>query len=159
MMHYFKSAWSGYVQPMLQRPKRLQVAALCFRGSGDTTQVLLVTSRGTGRWIIPKGWPMTGKTSAEAALQEAWEEAGVEGGTCNGRIMGSYTYEKRKKDGWSMTVETLVYAVAVDDVCDSYPEADQRRRTWVTPQQAATMVDEPELQQILMAFDPDNIPG
>lgn len=159
MMHYFKSAWNGYVQPMLQRPKRLQVAALCYRGRGDDLQVLMVTSRGTGRWIIPKGWPMTGKTSAEAALQEAWEEAGVGTGRCSGRIMGSYTYEKRKKDGWGMMVDTLVYAVAVDTLSDSYPESTQRKRQWMAPALAATLVDEPELQRILQNFDPDTLPG
>jgi len=58
---------------------RTQFAALPFRVKEDKVQVLLITSRGTGRWIVPKGWPMEGKTPAESALQEAWEEAGVQG--------------------------------------------------------------------------------
>ena len=50
---------------------RTQFAALCYRVVKDKVQVLVISSRGTGRWIVPKGWPMDGKTPAEAALQEA----------------------------------------------------------------------------------------
>ena len=110
MYHHLRSAWQGYVLPMLQRPKRLQVAALCYRGEGDKTEVLIVSSRGTGRWIIPKGWPIRGLTSAQAALQEAWEEAGVRKGRTTGEVIGSYTYKKRKS-GWAMLVDTLVLSL------------------------------------------------
>ncbi|TMV51704.1 NUDIX hydrolase, partial [Thioclava sp. BHET1] len=72
-------AWRSVVLPLVQRPKRLQVAALCFRGGGAATEVLLITSRDTGRWVVPKGWPMRGLDAAGAARQEAWEEAGVMG--------------------------------------------------------------------------------
>lgn len=159
MIHHLRSAWNGYVQPMLKRPRRLQVAALCYRGSGKDLQVLLITSRDTGRWIIPKGWPIDGLSSHEAALQEAWEEAGVRRGNCTGRQIGSYTYDKRKKSGWCLQVETLVYAVCVEDIRDDYPEADQRRREWVSPREAARRVDEPELQRLLMNFDDAAIAG
>ena len=64
------------VGPMFRRPRSLQVAALCHRRTkAGQKEVLLVTSRGTGRWILPKGWPMRGKSDAQAAAQEAWEEA------------------------------------------------------------------------------------
>ena len=159
MMHHLKSAWSGYVQPMLQRPKRLQVAALCYRQGATGTEVLLITSRDTGRWIIPKGWPIDNLSSAEAALQEAWEEAGVRRGECSGRHIGTYTYDKRKKDGWALSVETLVYAVCVEDLRDEYPEVEQRRRLWLPPWEAADLVEEPELQRLLRTFRPDAIPG
>jgi 8-oxo-dGTP pyrophosphatase MutT (NUDIX family) len=58
---------------------RTQFAALCYRVVKKKVKVLVISSRGTGRWIVPKGWPMDGKTPADAALQEAWEEAGVIG--------------------------------------------------------------------------------
>ena len=62
------------------RPERHQVAALCWRmGQGGAVEILLVTSRDTGRWVIPKGWPMDGKSASAAAAREAWEEAGVKG--------------------------------------------------------------------------------
>ncbi|MBB04803.1 NUDIX hydrolase [Pseudooceanicola sp.] len=156
MYHHLRSAWQGYVLPMLQRPKRLQVAALCYRGEGDKTEVLIVSSRGTGRWIIPKGWPIRGLTSAQAALQEAWEEAGVRKGRTTGEVIGSYTYKKRKS-GWAMLVDTLVYPVAVDDLRDDFPEASERRRKWVPPQKAAELVQEPELQELLRTFRPEAV--
>ena len=53
---------------------RTQFAALCYRIKRGKVQVLLVTSRRTKRWIVPKGWPMEGRTPADSAAQEAWEE-------------------------------------------------------------------------------------
>ncbi|MBT8460755.1 MAG: NUDIX hydrolase [Boseongicola sp.] len=144
--------WSGIVQPMLQRPPRVQMAALCYRTRETGKQVLLITSRDTGRWIIPKGWPITGKTSSETALQEAWEEAGVREGKADANAIGSYTYDKRFENGSSTKVETTVYPVAVETLVDSFPEADERTRKWVSPQEAANLVDEPELKDLLKSF-------
>ena len=56
-----------------------QVGALIVRRRRGSCEVMLITSRDTGRWIVPKGWPMRGKPDDEAAAQEAFEEAGVEG--------------------------------------------------------------------------------
>ncbi|UWR21613.1 NUDIX hydrolase [Sulfitobacter sp. S190] len=142
--------WESVFFPLLQRPKRLQVAALCHKGEGPNRRFLLVTSRETKRWIIPKGWPIRGLTSNEAALQEAWEEAGVKRGRADGAPVGKYTYQKRQASGWSFPVETLVYSVAVAETSDKFPEAQERTRTWVTAQRAADMVNEPELRQIFL---------
>lgn len=137
------------VAPMFRRPKGLQVAALCTRGAGDDKQVLLVTSRGTGRWILPKGWPMRGKTDAQAALQEAWEEAGVKGAAVQEDPIGSYGYDKITGNGLPVPVETLVYPVEVKSMANQFPEAHERTRKWVSPKRAANMVNEPELQSLL----------
>ena len=144
--------WSNIVQPMLQRPVRVQMAALCYRTHKSGKQVLLVTSRDTGRWIIPKGWPITGKTSSETALQEAWEEAGVRDGKAEPNAIGSYTYDKRFENGSSTKVRTAVYPVAVKTLSDSFPEADERNRKWVSPKEAANLVAEPELKKLLEDF-------
>ena len=111
--------------------------------------MLLVTSRGTGRWIIPKGWPIRGMNAPQAARQEAWEEAGVARGRTGRQSVGSYTYDKTYPAGMAVPVETLVYPVAVEELADDFPEADARKRRWVTPAEAADMVQEPELQSIL----------
>lgn len=137
------------MQPMLRRPKRLQVAALCFTGAGPCRKVLLITSRDSGRWIIPKGWPIDGKDAPGAALQEAWEEAGVSAGHIGADPLGSYGYDKELRSGLPVAVETLVYPVEVTELKDEFPESDQRRRRWVSPDAASDMVDEPELQDIL----------
>lgn len=137
---------------MLQRPRRLQVAALCYRGTGTATQVLLITSRGTGRWVIPKGWPMVGKSAVEAAVTEAWEEAGVRAARAIDRPLGTFLYDKVKASGLPVGVETLVYAVQVDTLEDDFPEVSQRTRRWVAPTEAAGMVKESGLQRILLDF-------
>lgn len=143
-----RTVWDGFLGPLLQRPKRLQVAALCHRENGYGKEYLLVTSRDTGRWIIPKGWPIRGLKSNEAALQEAWEEAGVRNSTATSDPVGKYTYNKRKPSGLEIPVETLVYAVAVEELCEDYPEAHQRTRKWVNADDAIEMVNEVELKSI-----------
>ncbi len=158
MIDQLKLAWNDFLLPMLQRPKRLQVAALCYREDEAGGQVLLVTSRETGRWIIPKGWPIPGLNSPDAAMQEAWEEAGVTKGQLSAESIGSYIYDKRLKTGWAVPVETLVYPVAVEELADDFPESDERQRLWVDPEDAARLVQEPGLRLILRDFlgdDPD----
>lgn len=152
MMHIFRQAWSDILMPILQRSKRLQVAALCYRETQAGRQVLLITSRDSGRWIVPKGWPMEGLEDHEAALQEAWEEAGVRRANINARPVGSYGYDKGLSDGDSVAVEVQVYPALVQDLQDDFPEVDQRRRDWFAPEVAADLVDEPELKAILRAF-------
>ncbi|MFU8882817.1 MAG: NUDIX hydrolase [Rhodobacterales bacterium] len=149
MMNQLKSAWTDMVQPLLMRPKRLQVAALCLRGAGPAREVLLITSRDTGRWILPKGWPIDGLTAPGAALQEAWEEAGVTSGTITQTPLGSYDYDKRLDGGVPVAVDVKVYTVEDVQLTDTYPEAGERTRRWMSPAEAATLVDEPGLREIL----------
>lgn len=141
-------AWDEFLGPLLQRPKQLQVAALCHRGTGENRRYLLVTSRDTKRWIIPKGWPVRGLKSHEAALREAWEEAGVRHTEVSAEPIGTYIYQKRQSSGWSFPVQTLVYDVAVRELSDNYPESEERTRKWFTAEAAANLVEEGELQSI-----------
>ncbi|OWU86715.1 NUDIX hydrolase [Oceanicola sp. 22II-s10i] len=153
MFDYLKTTWTDYIQPMMRRPRRLQVAALCFRRTGEEgCQILLITSRGTGRWIIPKGWPITGRDAPGSAMQEAWEEAGLLRGRVEQEPVGSYFYDKTYNSGFALPVETLVYAVEVGELADSFPEASQRDRAWFTPAEAAERVNEPDLKTILRNF-------
>lgn len=151
MLHYIQSAWDEFLGPVLRRPKMLQMAALCHRGPKANKEYLLITSRDTGRWIIPKGWPIRGLTSKETALREAWEEAGVIKGTASKEPIGTYNYDKRKANGMSVPVETLVYSVAVDEMRADFPEASERTQKWVNAETAAGLVDEPELKAIFNA--------
>ncbi|WP_417523660.1 NUDIX hydrolase [Marinovum sp.] len=148
-----RATWPlAWLAPMLRRPRRLQTAALCYRRGEGATQLLLITSRGTGRWIIPKGWLMRGKNASEAAATEAWEEAGVRPGQRARRPIGSYRYDKTADSGLPVKVETLVFPIEVQALADDFPEAAERDRRWVTPEEAARMVDEPELKRILGGF-------
>lgn len=132
---------------------RSQFAALCYRLSGNKPQILLITSRGTGRWIVPKGWPMDGMTPAECAGQEAWEEAGVIG-RAHDQCLGLYSYNKMadSKDGFPCVA--MVYPVRVKRIARDFPEKGQRRRKWFSQKKAAALVVEPELARILRDFDP-----
>lgn len=149
MMHVFRSAWAGVFRPIWQRPKRVQVAALCYRQSAEGKEVLLITSRGSGRWIVPKGWPIDGLDGAGAALQEAWEEAGVRRARVNPERVGLYEYDKGLPAGLSIRVEASVYAAEVLELRSEYPEADERTRAWYAPRAAAELVREPALKEIL----------
>ncbi|KUP95105.1 NUDIX hydrolase [Tritonibacter horizontis] len=152
MFQFLTKFWSQTLLPMLSRPPRLQVAALCFRETEAGREVLLITSRDTGRWVLPKGWPMAGKTSAESAAEEAWEEAGVRRGRFEDQPIGRYVYDKRLDSGATEPLETLVYALEVEDLRDEFPEMHQRQRNWVTPSEAAVLVDEPQLRDLLSRF-------
>ena len=150
MTNALKKAWADMVMPILQRPKRVQVAALCYRKTeSGKKDVLLITSKDTGRWIVPKGWPIDGLDGPEAALQEAWEEAGVEQADVDPEPVGHYEYLKGMDSGGEAHVDALVYMAQVRSLSSTYPEADERTRRWVDPAEAANMVDEPGLKEIL----------
>lgn len=152
MNSLIKSVWTDYVAPLVSRPDRVQVAAACWRIGANGKEVLLVTSRDTKRWILPKGWPVDGLSGAGSALREAWEEAGVKEAKATDTSIGSYRYEKGLEGGSHVTCTTYVYDVEVLTLLDDYPEQAERDRRWVSPKEAATMVDEPELRALLTSF-------
>lgn len=132
---------------------RAQMGALCYDVTGSELRVLLITSRGTGRWIVPKGWPMADRGAAGTAQQEAWEEAGVIG-DCSDISIGAYPYFKIMDDGAELPCLVQLYPLKVQQLVDDFPERHERRRQWFSPQRAAELVDEAELAQILRNFDP-----
>lgn len=133
---------------------RTQFAALCYRIYQGKLQILLITSRRSGRWIVPKGWPMDGKTPAECAMQEAWEEAGVTGKTQD-RCLGLYSYNKLVDDKSGMPCVAMLFPVLVKSLSNDFPEAGQRHRKWFSLKKAAQQVTEPELARIIRDFDPE----
>ena len=128
-----------------------QYAALCYRNGPDGTKVLLITSRETGRWVLPKGWPMRSRSAGECALREAFEEAGVQG-KLSGDCLGVYSYCKLMGDGRAVPCIVSVFPVRVSALQEKFPEKGQRERAWFALPRAAELVAEPELKQILGAF-------
>ncbi len=132
---------------------RTQYGALCWRMHRDRVEVLLITSRDTGRWVIPKGWPMAGLRPEAAAEREAWEEAGVEGAvdtTC----AGLYTYQKVLTETDAVPCAVAVFGLRVARLVAQFPERKQRRRKWFTVAKAARKVWEPELRSLMLGFVP-----
>lgn len=141
------------VQLLMRRPRRVQFAALCYRlADGQTTpEILLLTSRGTGRWVIPKGWPMGSKPAHEVAKQEALEEAGVLGDV-ESAPAGMYQYEKDIADGFALPCQVQVHALRVTSTVDDFKEKGQRRLEWVLPEIAERRVHEPQLKRLIHRF-------
>ncbi|MDQ2065779.1 NUDIX hydrolase [Xinfangfangia sp. CPCC 101601] len=134
---------------------RDQIGALCWRPQGKGHEVLLITSRDTGRWVIPKGWRMQGLTDSRAAAQEAWEEAGIKGEP-NDDAVGFFAYRKVLDGGKSVPCVVKVFPLKVDRLASAYPEKGQRRRKWFAPEKAAKKVDEPDLRQLILSFMPQD---
>ena len=118
------------------------------RAADGTLLVLLVTTLETQRWVIPKGWPWPGEHDYTAAAEEAREEAGVLG-DAKADSFGTYTYEKRKSTG-AVPVRVTVYLLEVREELDIWPECKKRQRAWFTPGDAAAIVQEPELRDLLL---------
>lgn len=138
------------------RSAGIQYAALPFRRRGEAVEILLLTSRETRRWVIPKGWPMAGLSPAECASQEAFEEGGVRGPV--GEKIGAYGYDKVLKDGSSRNLSVEVYPMDVLEELADWPEAAERDRRWFEGAQASSLVDEPELADIILRFSAASAP-
>lgn len=138
---------------MLRRPERLQFAALCYRKTQDKRglEILLITSRGTGRWVIPKGWPMNGKLAHAVAEREALEEAGVKG-KADVKPLGSYTYMKGLDSGFDIPCKVQVHALKVSGFATDFKEKGQREMAWVSCEEAAARVAEPGLKELILEF-------
>jgi 8-oxo-dGTP pyrophosphatase MutT (NUDIX family) len=110
-------------------PLRLQVAALPWRRVEQGVEVMLITSRDSGRWVLPKGWPEFGEEFCDAAAREAREEAGEE-----------------------VRCEVMVYPLEVAGVAGQWKEKGERRRKWMSAAKAAGLVAEADLGKLILDF-------
>ena len=138
---------------------RTQCAALCWRMAPGGVEVLLITSRETGRWVIPKGWPIAGLPETAGAAREAWEEAGAKG-EIGAVCLGVYSYDKVVDRGGdapqAVPCVVAVYPMQVTALRRDFPEASQRRTKWFAQEKAARKVAEPELAALISGFRPGN---
>ncbi|MGV1793559.1 NUDIX hydrolase [Rhizobium sp. A37_96] len=132
-----------------------QYGALCFRyrDGGPDIEILVITSRDSRRWVIPKGWPMKGRTPFEAAAIEAWEEAGARG-TTRKKPIGLYTYLKDLDNGDVAPCIVDVFQIEVTELRNEFKERGQRILEWVSTDEAARRVREIELKSLLVRFEP-----
>ncbi len=141
------------VKLILRRPRRSQFAALCYRVPHGQTmpQILVLTSRDTGRWVIPKGWPMGSKPGHEVARQEAKEEAGVVG-EAERTPIGFFRYNKTISEDFSVPCQVQVHALKVTSMLDEFKEKGKRKIEWVSPAVAESRVREPQLKRLIHRF-------
>ncbi len=136
----------------LKKPeKKKQYAALPWRHSGSGREVLLISSRETGRWVIPKGWPIRGLSPSQTAAREAFEEAGL-GGQVSKKPIGKFEYGKRLQNGSVVPCKVEVYALEQMIQHPEWPEQGQRTLKWFSVPEAANAVQEPELKDIIRKF-------
>lgn len=151
MPHLQQLAQAGELLFSGEVPK--QYAAICYRHdiASEDVVMLLVTGRKSGKWILPRGWPMEGRSPREVAEREAFEEAGV-AGKARKKSVGCYTYPKRFDDGRIVPCLVEVFGVRVDKIAKNYKEKGQRQRKWVSFTEAQNLVEEPELRSLIIAF-------
>ena len=143
-----RAAHAKMSAPIEERGPLVQVAALPYRLREDgQAEVLLVTSRDTRRWIIPKGWPMKGRKPWEAAAREALEEAGVVG-RIGKKPIGRYLYFKRRETHFD-ACEVEVFLLIVEKQVKTWRERGERQLQWFTLEEAAELVDETGMTAIL----------
>lgn len=126
-----------------------QYAVLPVQVVAGEIQVMLITSRGTKRWVVPKGWPMKGRKPGDAAMEETFEEAGLEGEIIGRRPLGSYRYVKGLPSGESVELRVDVYLMLVRTQLHEWPEKAERDTQWFALVDAAALVAEPGLAKII----------
>jgi 8-oxo-dGTP pyrophosphatase MutT (NUDIX family) len=135
----------------VRRGAGVQYAALPWRIADDKPEILLITSRRTRRWIIPKGWPMNGCKPKITAAREAAEEAGVSG-EMGKRSIGRFRYLKQLRDGDGLPCMVDVFPMKVKREHSKWDEQNARKRRWHTVRDAAAAVLEPQLKRIIREF-------
>ncbi|MEA3001264.1 MAG: hypothetical protein QOH81_52 [Sphingomonadales bacterium] len=141
--------------PATARP--VQVAALPWRRSAaGGIEILLVTSRSSNRWLVPKGWPMRRRTLAEAAAREAYEEAGVEG-RIEARPIGRFDHVKNHPLLGRLRCTVFLFPLAVATELDPWQEKGQRSRRWYDRAAAAGKVASPDLARLIREFEPEPV--
>ncbi len=129
---------------------RTQFAALpCRVDVNGRPQVLLLTSRETRRWVIPKGWPIKGLKPRQVAAREAYEEAGLQGTIRGKRPIGVYHYQKQLIPGEQLLCEVHVFLLSVSQQLEDWPEKCQRETRWVDVSEAPALVDEGGLAELI----------
>ncbi len=137
-------------------PTRRQCAVIPFVTINGKPHILLITSRETGRWVLPKGWPKKGRPLHKQAKREAFEEAGVVGRVGRTKL-GHFSYAKQLKNGKSVTCKVEVYPMQVKTQYLTWPEKQERKQNWLPPQKAAALVAEKDLSLLLKSFDPKKL--
>jgi 8-oxo-dGTP pyrophosphatase MutT (NUDIX family) len=130
-----------------------QAAALPWRQARQGIEVLLVTSSGGRRWVVPKGWPLAGESLADAAAREAWEEGGVQGRIAPAAL-GQFVHVKASPVGPPRACLVSLFAMGVVSLAERWPEQGRRQRVWMSLAEAAACMRQAELAAMISGFTP-----
>lgn len=133
---------------LFRRPPRTQLAALCYRNGESGAEVLLITSRNTRRWIIPKGWPMANYSARKTAKREAFEEAGIVGKVGKEPI-GEFPSLKGMGNGFKVRTNIIVFPLKVEQQVTDFPEHGERELAWLPVEKAADICQDEGLSHFL----------
>jgi 8-oxo-dGTP pyrophosphatase MutT (NUDIX family) len=139
------------VSSVASQASKVQYGALPWRRVEGAIEILLVTTRNTRRWIVPKGWPLTGRSAVESAAREALEEAGVLGEMAE-QMLGSFHYNKRRKSGEVVPCKVHVFAMEVMHQRRRWAEKSARETRWCSLEEALSRVNEPGLRRLIAKF-------
>jgi 8-oxo-dGTP pyrophosphatase MutT (NUDIX family) len=142
---------SDSVSPTGSRVSNVQYGALPWRRTPEGLRVLLITTRSTHRWIVPKGWPIAGLAPHESAAREAFEEAGVLG-KVGEEMLGSFNHRKQVKTGEMIACRVHVYPLEVDEIRAEWIEKDDREIQWCSIEEALAQVSDPGLRRVIVKF-------
>ena len=129
----------------------VQYGVLPWRRAADGLQLLLITTRSTKRWIVPKGWPEKNMAPNECAAHEAYEEAGVLGDVADQPI-GTFSHRKQLKSGHLITCRIHVFDMEVTGIAEDWPEKDEREIRWCTAEEAMALASDLGLRRIVAKF-------
>ncbi|MCK7612064.1 NUDIX hydrolase [Roseibium sediminicola] len=130
----------------------MQIAALCHRMRDGRAEVLLVTSKSTRRWILPKGWPILSHRAHRTAAIEAFEEAGVVG-RVHKNPFASFSSYKGGEAGLKIRTEILVFLVDVDSVAEEFPDSAERDSRWVSIEEAIKITNDSGLADVFRKLE------
>ena len=135
------------------RAIRVQYGVLPYQFTEtDLLEVLLVTTRRTRRWVVPKGWPIKGLKPPQSAAREAYEEAGIRG-TVGAKAIGIFSYNKVLDiSGGIVPCEVRVFAMIVKRQLDTWPEAHEREARWFEPAKALSAIKDKGLRELIESF-------
>lgn len=148
----YRPSFLQSVLAMFRRPARLQIAALCHRLRDGKAEVLLVTSKSTRRWILPKGWPILSHRAHRTAAIEAFEEAGVVG-RVHKNPFASFSSYKGGEAGLKIRTEILVFLVDVDSVAEDFPDSAERDSRWVSIEEAIKITNDSGLADVFRKLE------
>ena len=124
---------------------RAQAGVIAFRRKKSGIEICLIRNKGSRKWKIPKGFVDPGETPEQAALKEAWEEAGLRGKVV-GSSIGSYEYEK-----WDYDLTVSVFLMEVSDEEREWEESRFRERTWSPMDEAFALLRSHPVRPLLDA--------